>query len=526
MSAEVGIAETPQQDSVNLQAEELPEQVVDVERFKAVPEHSGNLQSLIEQYRNNPGRCPFMESMGKAGIQLLQKLAESEKNPDRGPTIRETMEAKKKESQSLANAHNKPNATKDTGTINVKKTEISTDEKSDGILPSDKSVNHLLVQEQARRGIVVETIDPPTIPSDMPPSETNEQRVERLSEDLPKSVIIKAEHILHQHAIELAESQRAEVKQIHSPTILASEISEVPTITQTPIIENILPIDDHSKSKKQADTVREPTREGYARVVFKEDNSSILGTNDEDPDITLQVKVDSTEEPIFNIDERMADPVLDHQAQEVSEVIKDTNIISKFDANQADIEEVESDVQPFNSKVKLSIASDETIDLPEQVREEGLRFLTKTLKQREARVELNTYTETIESERAEVTEMIHQTLVEVLEASQIAIENGEEISERDVKKIEHLFVETPESLNLDYQDETVKKIVQDLFSPEIIAKITEEYELSIDQLNYLGTREYKTNSVASPLTSLVGMIKKKIESHLRLGKYVLSASMA
>ncbi len=98
---------------VMAQLEDVVQQNIDIERFEAVPEHDGNIQKLIERYGDNPGTCPYIKSMGAAGVELVQKLAAAECNPERGPTMRELMEAKKKQSQASETAIEKPKPTKD-----------------------------------------------------------------------------------------------------------------------------------------------------------------------------------------------------------------------------------------------------------------------------------------------------------------------------------------------------------------------------------------------------------------------------
>ena len=69
---------------------------LDYELFDSIPEHGGNLKELLNKYKNKPGeQCPFIKSMGAAGIDLVQKLAAAEDNVNRGPTIKELIKAKK-----------------------------------------------------------------------------------------------------------------------------------------------------------------------------------------------------------------------------------------------------------------------------------------------------------------------------------------------------------------------------------------------------------------------------------------------
>lgn len=83
-----------------LDTAKLPDarQAIDTAKFDAVPEHGSNMANLAERYgKEGVAECPYLKSMGAAGLELVQRLSQAEKSPDRGPTIRELMAASKKE---------------------------------------------------------------------------------------------------------------------------------------------------------------------------------------------------------------------------------------------------------------------------------------------------------------------------------------------------------------------------------------------------------------------------------------------
>ncbi|MEI7631929.1 MAG: hypothetical protein WCJ60_01245 [bacterium] len=83
---------------LNIAKEQNTEQnnPLNYELFDSIPEHGGNLKELLNKYKNKPGeQCPFIKSMGAAGIDLVQKLAATEDDVNRGPTIKELIKAKK-----------------------------------------------------------------------------------------------------------------------------------------------------------------------------------------------------------------------------------------------------------------------------------------------------------------------------------------------------------------------------------------------------------------------------------------------
>ena len=420
------------------------------------------------------------------------------------------MDAKKKEAQSQTTDQDNPKATKDIETISTTKTERDTGKKPDEVVRMDKTAEHIQAQEQSLRIDVAEALETPVIPSDTPTIKPHMP----LSEVQPNAVVAEAENVLRQHAIEEADRKRAEIEQIHNQIIARSETGADPTIIYTPAIEKPTSIADPLEAERTDNPISE----------FVE--QSIDSENIEEAELALDVEAIDIDEPLFDIDELMAELGLEYSLPEIGEVIENKELVSEVDASQANIEEAELGDGTLIDYISLDLAPDVAIDLRQPVRETVDPVLAEEVKPKEIRNELSTYIETLEPAKAEAAEEILQALVKVLEVNQIAIENGEEISEVDVKKIEHLFVELLEPLNLDYQDETVKQLMQNLFSSEMIAEITEDYDLSIDQLNYLGTREYKSASFVTLLTSLVQMIKQKVVYHLRLGKYALSASLA
>ncbi|MHB1864549.1 MAG: hypothetical protein ACYCPS_00055 [Candidatus Saccharimonadales bacterium] len=517
MSIGVGISEAPQNDLLNEQAQQLLRQAIDVERFEAlsvhdvslqklvdverfealsvhdvslqklvdvdrfvaIPEHDGNLQKLIERYGDNPGSCPFINSMGKAGVQLVQQLAEAEKNPNRGPTIRELIEGRKNETQ-----------------------------------------------EQTTHRVVSPTRDPATALAVASASKTSEPRVKSLSEVQSKHVILEAEHIVQQHLFELAKRQRDDIEQVHKPVIPSSETNADQATRKVPSIKSLPSIVITPEPKTPADSFRAPAEASYVHRVLEEDTSSTLETRGGSPDIAIGIEVEGIIEPVVDTDEHSYKFGLHYTATEISDYIEDALAGVEVVASQANIAEDEPFNEPIIDQIGVATASNETVDNIENHKEEDLPALTEVAQPIELLAELNAYIKTIDAKNSELTDAAVKILVQVLEASRTAIEKNEEISEINVKMIDRLFRELLEPLKLVYQEEAVKKLINVLLSPETITEIAEDHELSLDQLNYLGTKEYDSLSLSSLLTSLVRMIKQIVAYHLKLGKYAVSASMA
>lgn len=138
--------------------------------------------------------------------------------------------------------------------------------------------------------------------------------------------------------------------------------------------------------------------------------------------------------------------------------------------------------------------------------------------------ELTAYIQTLDPTRADTARTALKALLETLHDRQefeVDLEDGETTLAQPTVEQERLFVQLLESLGLDYADEEARKLVQGMIIPASLSENTDEAQLSIEQLNDMGTREYKPASLAYFFTSLVKMIKQKAQQHLQIGKYAL-----
>lgn len=78
---------------------------IDLSGFDSIPEHKGGMRALLEQANGNPVDCPFIRSMGAAGIELVQNLAAAEESQERGLTLREILEAKRAATHAAGTVH-------------------------------------------------------------------------------------------------------------------------------------------------------------------------------------------------------------------------------------------------------------------------------------------------------------------------------------------------------------------------------------------------------------------------------------
>ena len=588
MDGGVGTAEAPR-DIENLGLDDVFEQTIDVERFEAVPEHDGNIQRLVERYGDNPGSCPYIKSMGEAGVQLVQKLAEAEKNPDRGPTIRELMEARKKAAENANAGAEKPKPSNISETTRPTKTEPGTENKPDLIAPSDKAAEFELAKAHSER-VGSDTVEPDKplsqaepapAPTAVPAAESQQAVFE------PQNEGIFEQMAAHHESIRLAEPDQVlpQADSFNETTYAKSasvdEVSTAVEVATTDMSGQLpreeKPVDAPSKEVVAVQVPEKPIGTSSDEVVAQYDAKPIVA-------VAVPAEAVATAPPYLPRFEEPAYPAYPEVTAEPGDIVAEIavggsvyenadqdDVGSSVDFVAAEIEEASADsveliaapgpeynvAEVENAPEELDLSAEDypvlTVDTEISLETElpmdtvGLDFepdvtvgfrkpaviemavvseVEKPTNPRELQVELSAYIESLEPDKAQPAETALKSLIEVLRIDAEDTGYEPQYTAEEVKEIEHIFVKLLDALNLDYNDDTVKGLMHTLFTPELIGEIVQDHQLSIDQLNNLGTREYKPTSVTSLFTSLMQMIKQKIEPYLMVGKYALSFSVA
>ncbi len=517
---------TPAPETTAL-AEDILGQTIDVEKFAAVPEHSGNLQNLIERYGDNPGACPFIRSMGAAGIELVQKLAAAENNPERGPTMRELMEAKKKQAQldkEVPEVVEKPEPAKLGHTLEKETPKTVPAVKIEAVKQSAPTVDKIINHEFAAK-IVSEEHHPANsniaeeiILTDNPVEHIKERRVavESAPENEAQTVInFDPRMVIEMESITTNES-------ITNNAVVEADVTgqaqaaatESKTAPATVLVE----------TKTQADhepvVMRQTIAEADAQGLPVESTIDNMGENDVETEAETEAKPPLEDAEMFDTADNMTDSdaisfiertIFESQLESPPETDDETPVIA----------EITPDVPEPPSTETIT-----TTDMSQESNANDIS-LVETPTNIELPGELNTYVETLEPTRATAVKATLGELVAIMQARPAESEAITGMKEDDTPvKIEQLFTQLLESLNLDHDEATTAKFLQILRSPTALEEFVEKQQLSIDQLNRLGTREYRTDSIVTIFTDLIQMIKNKIESHLHIGRCALSASLA
>jgi hypothetical protein len=556
-------------------ADELGQQTIDNDRFNAVPEHSVSREDLIK----GVGKCPFAGDMGKAAVELVLKHSEAQNDPNRGPTIRELMEAKRKQAQSNDAATKEPKTriAKNTVLTATKAAEHKPEIRSDTITPLENVTEDSVAREHTARiiEVVLHATEASTI-KDPKPVDLTVRQVEQLEHAMVNNLAEKARvpqtidldtpkiaenNRRHHVSIPMPESPDEQVvtserfredeaaEQItHQPRILTEniptpkanfadleqrEIEDVPRIqsralpmSAEELIRDNLAIAEAATQFDEINAKAEPdtsfTEDIFViRLTNKASNIDGFGDKQVAPETATHYeapeKLDTVANTMEDVPTDFEDLLRKLGLQEI--LAKMDSVIGGEDAEMADasLADTNSDSAP---EVPTNITETSTAekDVGRDARE---RITSLKLQQ-----ELTSYLSLLEPGKIEATQTILNDLMDAAQISHMRHNVGSAEADTPKKEIEQLFVQLLESIKPEYSYEAVRNILQSILLPELTPEVIDEGQPSIDQLNFLGTHEYKPISTTSLFTSLLQMVKDKIESHLRIGKYALSASLA
>ena len=139
--------------------------------------------------------------------------------------------------------------------------------------------------------------------------------------------------------------------------------------------------------------------------------------------------------------------------------------------------------------------------------------------------EFNLYLGSLEPTQAETAKDLVEALTTAIKDSrELPGSTGEE-KEIIEQGLEELCAQLFEYLGIEYDEEITKRFIQNITAPESVINI-DTYELTAEDLNNMGTREYKPLGDASLLGGLTRFIKHKTQPLRVLGRYTLQVCSA
>jgi hypothetical protein len=139
--------------------------------------------------------------------------------------------------------------------------------------------------------------------------------------------------------------------------------------------------------------------------------------------------------------------------------------------------------------------------------------------------EFNLYLGSLEPTQAETAKDLAEALITAIKDSPELPESTGEEKEIIGQELEELCVRLFEYLGIEYDEEITRWFIQSITVPESIINI-DTYELTTEDLNNMGTREYKPLGDASLLAGITRFIKHKTQPRHMLGRYTLQVCSA
>jgi hypothetical protein len=461
---------------------------IDTEKFTEVSAHGGSMKEMIQRFKDNPN-APLPQCVKNLGImsteQLIKRVEGTDDPSKRAPTIREKREAKRREAERQTiktSAVEKSDKATNTEPRPIAKVEHDTDKKPLEALVPDKTVAHVLAQQHVAR-IVSEVVEVPARSHARVSVGTEAAGVKPAKESLPRPIIAKTENVSRQRALDIATGS-------NSQTSSATLASATDKVSNMPEVERPVKVEAAVQFEKILDPVVEAaTEEPGAEIADNISNYTKIAGEDIATDTELEDTI--VEESPFDIKAIMAGLGLSYSDPEAPDSLEDPGQMTELAIDYEDVEAPELNVETLLDTVSLAFAV--------SLRETGLESAETTAESEgpfDLRTELNAYIESLAPDKARAAETALKSLFAALESTRRRTDTGEETPATiESTEIEGTFAELLTALNLD-----------------------------IDLLNYLGTHEYQSTSISSFFSQLIQLIKQKVQPHLRLGKYALTAS--
>lgn len=504
-------AETSQ---VNSLPEEISRQSVEINKFEAIPEHGGGLQNLIERY----GECPFIMAMGAAGIELVQKLATAESNPDRGPTMRELWEAKKKQAQTSVSTSRAPiEAT----TTMAKTVESKVKLPASVTAPEVAALNPLDYENTV---VIIEPPKPPKPPTKRVVAVTTKPSAPLEITAPVRQVSGRRQAVRAQVELTIESGCPMVIQPDRPPLASAAENFERQSVAN---ISTVQPGERSEFPKNQAPEIIQQILETepglIAEAVFPVDDA-VIALPKEPVELIDQIglKPATRIDDFAEFNESLAQPVVEGLWAEVidnpetdsqaAEIV----LAPEFDA-KAEVDLIEIAATPVREILMDTIEqpSDESVIDPSA---------PASVTYFELQAELSSSIQLLEPYAAEIAQTILNEIAVAVHTRQErpTVDQTEVIIQAE--EIEQLFVQLFESIGLNYSEELVKNIVQFMFVPERPGDSATKNPLQVVQPKDLGTREYKSAKAMSMLTDWGRSISQKIQPHILLGRYAVQVS--
>ncbi len=232
----------------------------------------------------------------------------------------------------------------------------------------------------------------------------------------------------------------------------------------------------------------------------------------EDPLLLEDIDVEKPQQlqPIINAEVVIEMPVVEDELDDTLESIEDKSsfaVESLEDANMP-IDTLETLGQDIGN---LELIDSDTVPANETIPEDDTFQDFKKL--------LDVYLESYDQKQVEDIKGTVETIEAAIdECNQLTEQSSDEEKILVVQNLRHLCLELFNSLDIEYDEKTIYQFLESIILIDSVIHATLTNEMSIKELNYLGTREYKPSD---DVISLIGLKQQDSKPYLALGQYML-----
>jgi hypothetical protein len=484
-------------DGLNRSEAFLP--TIDLDEFAAVSQHHKTTKEMIQQLKDNVGADlpPCLKNLGFESVEAVIKQYESTKSTaEREPSIRELREARKKE---LEKTKQNDGKVKQEANITDQGSHTKLDEKAQ---PNNVAEGSAIYEQdkatlRSSESVLEKTVNP------IIRAIVAEQSRRIIAETIVEDTVIETVEIDHKATLGI----KKPVKNATFETRLSqADRSDTATMARTEIQSTF----DDEKLKDEITPLQVrigSTIDALAVSVAAEGDNSLIEEENNDFDLeALQAELGLHTYPTVEADGNESFDPWENLGLDT-----ETEINSGLELT--DIEQAFLVETAFSSKSAIEA----------EAKHDGFQDTLSTI---ELQDDLNLYIKSLETNVTEAVQATLNELVDVLRLDQDDVGQAPHELIKAMEKIEQLVTQLLETLDLNHDAEAVKSMLESILTGELLEILHSDQELSIDQLNYLGTNEYKSKSVDSIFTRLLSLIADKFEPFLVIGKYALSASLA
>jgi len=530
---------------------------ISTQEFQEIPGHSGSVGEMVKRLENDPTatwpRC--LKLLGITNLSQLKDQVEAKEDPNsHQQSYKEYRESKKKEAEKLALAKARESASTKKGIE-----EKPSPKKEEDRLVKQTSVARALVEAIERRETKERQIDkPPKI------NRQDTSPMDRSNSD-----------IIAQSAVEQNRRNSLSLRLMIDEALLRAQVIEVerPTLAiNEPPATNIKSIAGTTQEPKVAPTTinkislpslnRSLLEDGLAanglqrnnlasQVVLELDNDSETGLMPVENGLAM---VDQ----IMEVDTGVDDQELYLDLDEIRSELDLDSIFSEEDdgsgyssVESTEIDDVltvfEADDQQLARGASVEISSESSLVAKDEDNSlsPDLAVADDAHVQEQSTGELAAAKPLVEADQLLAVRLELQQLIESLEPDKVTsiyslletlIKTPQEKKAEEITTVasedsmQTFFIKVLDILNLEYSENMLIKLLEELSSSVgsiEMANDQQQQQLSIDQLNRIGTKEYKIAFVSKILASLVRIIKSKLNNLpiSSLGRLAISLSL-